>query len=533
MVTGNMVTLKKYQETFGSQSILEVNKGIEKEGLRVNSLSAKLAQTDHDPKFGSKLMHKWVTTDFAESLLEFITPVSHSSKETLSTLGNLQTYVLKQDEKEVIWPSSMPCILPEDQDIKLAYYGESNSGRLKTLYRSGLSLRYGRSMQSIAGVHYNFSMTNEFWQNWHEINGSELPLQKFINKEYLNLCRNFRKYSNVLLYLFGNSVAVHESFLNKKKHNLELIHEDKELGKTYGTEFGTCLRMGGLGYTGASQDGIRICYNGLDSYCDSLEKALKMNFGPFEEIGLRNEEGQLQQISSNILQIENEFYSIIRPKRVAPPGKSALASLRSEGIEYIEVRLLDLNPFAKNGITQEQANFLDAFLLTCLFSESEVCTREIYNEIEENNQTIIREGRRKDVEIKRNGESILYKNYLANFFDQMSEVIHVIDNGSRKDDLLKAIDTQRNMLDPTNTLSQRVFDLSKKMGFAPAMMGLAKEHRQELFDNFNNQVFQDELEEEKFASVQRQVDFEKLDDVDFETYVAEYVDSSFSKKVTE
>lgn len=176
---------------------------------------------------------------------------------------------------------------------------------------------------------------------------------------------------------------------------------------------------------------------------------------------------------------------------------------------------------------------MDAFLLTCLFSESEVCTREIYNEIEENNQTIIREGRRKDVEIKRNGESILYKNYLANIFDQMSEVIHVIDNGSRKDDLLKAIDTQRNMLDPTNTLSQRVFDLSKKMGFAPAMMGLAKEHRQELFDNFNNQVFQDELEEEKFASVQRQVDFEKLDDVDFETYVAEYVDSSFSKKVTE
>lgn len=532
MVRSNIDTLQKYQKKYGSQSILSVNKGIEKEGLRVNLADAKLAQTDHDPKFGSKLLHKWITTDFAESLLEFITPVSHSSQETINTLGNLQTYVLKQDDKEGIWPSSMPCILPDDKDIKLAYYGESNSGRLKTLYRSGLSLRYGRSMQSIAGVHYNFSMTDEFWKNWHELLGSELPLQKFINKEYLNLCRNFRKYSNVLLYLFGNSVAVHESFLKGKKHNLKVIHEDEAFGKTYATEFGTCLRMGGLGYTGSSQDGIRICYNGLDSYCDSLENALKVSYKPFEEIGLRNENGELQQISTNILQIENEFYSIIRPKRIAPPGKSALASLRSEGIEYIEVRLLDINPFAENGISEEQANFLDAFLLTCLFSESQKCTREIYNEIEDNNQRIIKEGRKDNLTILNNGQEVSYRNYLVEFFNMMEETMNSIDDGHRKEDLIKSIDFHRSMLNPRNTLSQRVYDLACEKGFISSMRELSISHRRGLFESCNESIFQGKLEEEKSASVQRQVEFEKLDDVEFEDYVAAYVESSFSKKET-
>ncbi|EPZ51876.1 glutamate--cysteine ligase [Bacteriovorax sp. BAL6_X] len=529
MVKINKQALENYQTKYGSDSILNVNKGIEKEGLRVQVDSGKLASSDHDTKFGSKLLHKWITTDFAEGLLEFITPVSKSNRETLSTLGNLQHYVLEQDSNEIIWPSSMPCILPEDKDIKLAYYGESNSGRLKTLYRSGLGLRYGRSMQAIAGLHYNFSMTEEFWKNWHELSGSDLSLQLFINEEYLNLCRNFRSYSNVLLYLFGNSVSVHESFLNGKKHNLEVIHDDEIHGKTYGTKEGTCLRMGGLGYTGASQNGIRICYNGLDSYCDSLEEALQMNFADFDKIGLRNEKGELQQISTHILQIENEFYSIIRPKRIAPPGKSALASLRSKGIEYIEVRLLDLNPFAKNGITKTQADFLDAFLLTCLFMQADKCNREIYNEIEDNNQLIVKQGRSAGLEISLNGSKINYQEYLAKFFNQMTEVIHAISDGERKEELLFAIEEQRKLIDPANSLSQKVFDLVSQKGHIQAMKELALEHRKELASTDVNQIFQEELALEKNSSIQRQVEFEKLDDVDFEEYVAAYVASSFSK----
>ncbi|WP_158246764.1 glutamate--cysteine ligase [Halobacteriovorax sp. DA5] len=525
----NKQALKNYQEKYGSDSILNVNKGLEKEGLRVMVEDGKLSSSDHDPKFGSKLLHKWITTDFAESLLEFITPVSKSNDETLKTLGNLQHYVLEQDSSEVIWPSSMPCILPEDKDIKLAYYGESNSGRLKTLYRSGLGLRYGRSMQAIAGLHYNFSMTDEFWKNWHELSGSSLSLQLFINEEYLNLCRNFRSYSNILLYLFGNSVSVHESFLSGKKHSLDVIHEDEKYGKTFGSKEGTCLRMGGLGYTGASQNGIRICYNGLDSYCDSLEEALQMNFADFDKIGLRNEKGELQQISTHILQIENEFYSIIRPKRIAPPGKSALASLRSKGIEYIEVRLLDLNPFAKNGITKVQMDFLDAFLLSCLFLRADRCNREIYNEIENNNQLIVKQGRKPGLEISVDGEKRNYQEYLTTFFNQMAEVIEAISDGERKKALLFAIEEQRKLIDPANTLSQKVFDLVSKKGHIQAMKDLALEHRKELAAVEVNHVFQEELELEKNASMQRQVDFEKLDDVDFEEYVAAYVASSFSK----
>lgn len=524
----NINLLKQYEASYGSDSLLNNNKGIEKEGLRVDVQTGSLAQTDHDEKFGSKLLHKWITTDFAESLLEFITPVSQDNMQVLSILGNLQNYVLKQDETELIWPSSMPVILPEDDKIKLAYYGESNSGKLKTLYRSGLGLRYGRSMQAIAGLHYNFSMQDEFWKKWHEINKSELPLQLFINEQYLNLCRNFRKYSNILLYLFGNSVAVHESFLKGKKHNLVEVHDDPEFGKTYGTQDGVCLRMGGLGYTGASQDDIRICYNGLDSYCDSLEKALQRSYPPFEEIGLRDKEGKLQQISTSILQIENEFYSIIRPKRVAPPGKSALASLRNKGIEYIEVRLLDLNPFAKNGITLEQANFLDAFLLTCLFIDAKKCNADIYDEIIANNQTIVKHGRSKDLTILDDGQSVSYPTYLKNFFDTAKEVIGTFVASDRRQQLLSAIDEQEKYLDSTKTLSSQVYELVSQKGHIRAMLELAKLHRDELKVD-ENHVFQEELVQEKGASVLRQIEFEELDDVDFEEYVAAYVASSFSK----
>ncbi len=521
--------IEEYEEKYGCESILKNNKGIEKEGLRADSKTGELAQTDHDPKFGSKLMHKWITTDFAESLLEFITPVSRQNSEVLKTLSNVQNYVLKQDDTEVIWPSSMPSILPDDSKIKLAYYGESNSGRLKTLYRSGLGLRYGRSMQSIAGLHYNFSMHDDFWRNWHELKGGQEPLQLFINREYLNLCRNFRKYSNILLYLFGNSVAVHESFLANKKHHLELLHDDPEFGKTYGTLEGTCLRMGGLGYTGASQDDIRICYNGLDSYCDSLESALQRNYAPFDKIGLRDANGNLQQISTNILQIENEFYSIIRPKRVAPTGKSALASLRSKGIEYIEVRLLDINPFAKNGITIEQTNFLDAFLMTCLLVPAEKCTKDIYDEIISNNQIIIKHGRKEGVRVKDNGVEVVYSEYLEKFFSLMFEVIGSFSDSDRKNELLSAISSQRQLIDSKNILSQQVFDLVSREGHIRTMLDLAKKHRKELSDQDIDNVFQDELEKEKLASVQRQVEFEKFDDVGFEDYVAAYVASSFSK----
>lgn len=386
--------------------------------MRVNS-NGRASLAPHPQALGSKLTHPHITTDFSENLLEFITSVKSNTKELFEELIGIHGYTACHIEDEYFWPSSMPCILPSDDKIPLAYYGNSNVGRLKTLYRKGLSYRYGSSMQTIAGVHYNFSFSDDFWKKYKEFKKSELTLKDFKNQQYFHLIRNFKRYSWVLMYLFGASPVVHSSFLNNKKHDLKKIGDD-----TYATEQGLSLRMGGLGYTSSAQKQIKVCFDEVKTYIKTLEQARLESYPAYEDIGLiRNDE--YLQLNTHLLQIDNEFYSTIRPKNIAKSRESALKALHLRGVEYIEVRLIDVDPFSPLGVNVEQIHFLHLFLTWCLLSESELMTNEEYALVDENFLRVVKNGQ--DPELKllnQNKQEVAIKELLVTFFDQLGVTLN-------------------------------------------------------------------------------------------------------------
>ena len=215
-----------------------IHRGIERETLRVTP-DGHLAATGHPVELGKSLTHKWITTDFAESLLEFITPVDDNIDHTLHFLSDLHRYTARHLTNERMWPMSMPCFIEAEDKITLAQFGTSNVGRFKTLYREGLKNRYGALMQTISGVHYNFSLPIEFWQAWANITDEETG-KEAISDGYLRLIRNYYRFGWIIPFFFGASPAICGSFLKGRKTNLPFENTPK--GAKY-LPYATSLRL--------------------------------------------------------------------------------------------------------------------------------------------------------------------------------------------------------------------------------------------------------------------------------------------------
>ena len=328
------------------QRLKGIRRGIEKESLRATA-EGSLAMTPHPQALGSALTHPHITTDYSEAQLELITGVHATPESCLEELLQIHQFTYRALGDEMLWVSSMPCSLPADENIPIGRYGSSNVGRAKSVYRMGLAHRYGRRMQTISGIHYNWSLPD------------------VSSEQYFALIRNFRRHAFLLLYLFGASPAVCSGFVAGREHALQPLARD-----TMYMPHGTSLRMGRLGYQSEAQASLAVSYNGLDGYAASLQEALTRPYPPYEAVGIMNPGGEYNQLATTLLQIENEFYGTIRPKRVIRPGERPLHALRERGVEYVEVRLLDLNPFVPIGITAQNIRFLDIFLLHCLLSDS-------------------------------------------------------------------------------------------------------------------------------------------------------------------
>jgi glutamate--cysteine ligase len=281
---------------------------------------------------------------------------------------------------EMLWVGSMPCGLPTDETIPIASYGSSNIGHAKSVYRMGLGHRYGRRMQTISGIHYNWSMPG------------------LTSADYFDLIRNFRRHSFLLLVLFGASPAVCASFVAGRAHGLLAVK-----GNTLGLPHATSLRMGRLGYQSDAQSSLAVSYNNLERYALSLEEALTRPHPPYEAIGILNPGGEYNQLSTSLLQIENEFYGTIRPKRVIASGERPLHALRERGVEYVEVRCLDLDPFLPVGIDEATARFIDLFLLHCLCAPSPPDTPEENAALARNQQRTSERGREAELVLERAG----------------------------------------------------------------------------------------------------------------------------------
>lgn len=371
---------------FSAQRLLGMRRGIEKESLRALP-SGALALTPHPQALGAALTHPHITTDYSESQLELITGVHDSVQGCLDELTQIHQFtyqVLRQQGDELLWVSSMPCGLPTDETIPLGRYGSSNIGRAKSVYRMGLGHRYGRRMQTISGIHYNWSLPG------------------VSSEQYFGLIRNFRRHAFLLLYLLGASPAVCPTFVAGRAHSLQPLGSHALY-----LPYATSLRMGRLGYQSDAQASLAVSYNSLEGYAASLHEALTQPYPPYEAIGIQNPGGDYNQLATSLLQIENEFYSTIRPKRVIHPGERPLHALRERGVEYVEVRLLDLDPFVPIGITAATLRLLDLFLLHCLTTPSPPDSPQEIAALGRNQHRTAAQGREPGLTLERDGLSVL------------------------------------------------------------------------------------------------------------------------------
>jgi len=397
-------------------------RGLEKESLRITP-DGRLATTAHHAAFGSALTHPYITTDYSEALIEMITPATDSIAKTLGFLEDTHRFVYGEMGEEQLWVNSMPCILGDDASIPLAQYGQSNIGRMKTLYRHGLGVRYGRKMQTIAGIHYNLSFPDSFWQVWQEQSGSAQSLQDFRSEKYFALVRNFQRHSWLLLYLLGASPAVCKTFLAGRQHQLQ------ECGRgTLYLPMATSLRMSSLGYQNTVQSDLQVSYNALDEYVGDLGHAIRTPYAPFEAIGLKDAAGEYQQINTNVLQIENEYYGLIRPKRTIHRGERPSTALRQRGVEYVELRCVDLNPFQPIGIDSITAHFLEVFALHCLLSETTPFTDEEYRALPVNQQKVVEQGRNPALMLHVQGREQSFQHMAATLLREMQPVAAMLDS---------------------------------------------------------------------------------------------------------
>lgn len=498
-----------------------IMRGIEKESLRVRP-NATLAPTPHPVNLGSALTHPCITTDFSEALLEFITPPSHRSEDALSHLENIHAFVATQLGDELLWGASMPCALGEDKDIPIAHYGSSNSGMMKSIYRIGLGNRYGRAMQTVAGIHYNFSMPNAFWAFLHNQENSLLSLEDFRTQRYFDLIRNFRRHYWLLLYLFGASPAVCKSFVSGREHHLQVLEHSPN---TLYAPYATALRMGDLGYQSSAQETLYVCYNELKTYLQTLCQAITISHPPYANIGLRDEQGQYQQLNTGLLQIENEFYSAIRPKHTARSGETALTALHKRGVEYIEIRCLDIDPYSPIGITLEQTRFLDTFLVYCLLQESPLCDPEESLRVLENQKAVVNSGRDPNLSLSlANGESLKLQDWGQQLLQAMEPIGELLDKAQQTESHCYSLAMQREKFsDSKLTPSARILlDMeAQQLSHTAFVLQQSNQHKNSLINYFSNpctERFQIMAEE----SLAEQAQVEKSDDLDFDQYLKNY-----------
>ncbi|WP_074301795.1 glutamate--cysteine ligase [Paraburkholderia phenazinium] len=495
-------------------------RGIERESLRVTPDGA-LAMTPHPHALGSALTHPSLTTDYSEALIELITPAEHDASITLDKLDELHRFVYARLDGEILWNNSMPGLLPATDDgIPIAQYGSSNIGKLKYVYRVGLALRYGRTMQTIAGIHYNYSLNEEVWRLLHADQQSTASAVDFQSERYLALIRNFRRTNWLLMYLFGASPALDRRFLRERNHTLETFDAD-----TLYRPYATSLRMSDLGYSNTTaQAALHADYDTLHGYLDALAKAVSQPYPPYEKIGTQRD-GEWVQINTNVLQIENEFYSTIRPKRVTYPGERPLHALAARGVQYVEVRCMDIDPFEPTGIALETARFLDAYLLVCALEESPLLPPGAYCEANQNFGRVTQEGRKPGLELTRDGQPIAMREWADELFAKIEIAAKALDALRGDDSHARALAAQRAKLaDASLTPSARVLQTmrDKQQSFLAFALEQSEAHaayfRARPLDAGATQAFADLATQ----SLEQQAKLEHDEVGSFDAFVAAY-----------
>lgn len=500
--------------------LLQLRRGIEKEGLRVSKTAGAMSLAPHPATLGSALTHSRITTDYSEALLELVTGVHTSVQDLNSELYDIHAFVTRNIDNEVIWNQSMPCELPPEEQIPVGWYGTSNSAMLKHVYRLGLAERYGKPMQCIAGIHYNFSFPDEFWSL---INTPGRDLQEQRSTGYLSLIRNFMRESWLLMYLFGASPAVSQSFFQGKTHSLAPLSNN-----TLHLPYATSLRMSDIGYQNKAQSDLQLCYNDLDTFLARIYKAVTTPWPEYEAIGTHRD-GKWIQLNTNILQIENEYYSVIRPKRVTDRGERPATALAQRGVQYVEVRCMDIDPFNPVGISAETSRFLDAFLLYCAVKDSPYFPDAGFcYESHENFGKVVKYGREPGLLLKKDNNPIELKEWALNIMHHLVPYAELLDQAYGGNLHAQALTHQLQKANNIElTPSAMVLNDLKSKGTSLQSYTLEQslQHKQALMQHNLSPEKTEFFTQEAAQSIQEQKSMEQSDTETFEQYSQRFHDA--------
>ena len=452
-------------------------KGIEKESLRISN-QGKISQSPHPETLGAPLTHPHITTDYSEALLEFITPPFADISQTLDFLYKVHQYTYDHLGDEMLLSASMPCGINGDKSVPIAVYGSSNIGKMKNVYRQGLWHRYGRTMQSIAGIHFNYSVPKALWPVLHEQSKSDETLSDFISESYFGLIRNFQRQGWLILYLFGASPAICKSFFKSRPHLMDQFDEFDPY--TLFHPYATSLRMSDIGYKSENQSSLKIDHNSLLGYVESLGKAIVTSYPEYEKIGVKVD-GEYKQLNANILQIENEFYSTMRPKQIAKSCEKPTLALKERGVEYIEMRSLDLDLFNPIGIDESKARFIEAFLLSCLLQESPKYNDKDQQINNDNQLSVAHLGRKPDLEINKNGQQITLQTWANEILQSVQPICEILDEGLADRPYAQALKKQFDVVEnPDLTPSAKILKgmREKKQPFGRFGLDTSELHKQ-------------------------------------------------------
>ena len=499
-------------------------RGIERESLRMQS-DGFLSQQAHPQALGSALTHPHITTDYSEALMEFITPPQSSIQHALDYLRDIHSVVHQHlGEGEKLWPLSMPCMLDETDDgIPLAQYGSSNIGRFKTLYRRGLGVRYGRRMQTISGVHYNLSFPEHLFAALQQHESDEqlkaLSLQDYRSHRYLGLIRNFIRLTPLVMFLVGASPSVCQCFMTGREHHLLPL-----LRGTLYLPYATALRMGNFGYQNSAQKKLGIHYNDLTGYLDGLQKAVKTPYLPFSRLGLDDATGEPIQINDHVLQIENEYYSLVRPKQVPQEGETPSQALANRGIGYVELRAVDVNPYSPIGIDEHTAGFLEVLALYCLLQDSPALLDAEQSIIEKNQAEVVNRGRAPNAHIQEGDVKTPIEAWGQQYVTAMQPLAALLDQSYATQLYSQALERMMARLHEVDeTLSAHMIaDTIRHGGTWGFGSYMAQQHAHAYEQHLLRPETQTYFDEIAVQSIQQQQQLEQAQGLSFADYVAQY-----------
>lgn len=506
-------------------------KGIEKESLRINQ-EGSISLLPHPSQLGAALTHPNITTDYSEALLELITPALSDGTEMLSYLADLHKYVCANINDELLLAASMPVGDLRDQAIPIAEYGSSNAGKMKHIYRQGLSYRYGRCMQVIAGIHFNYSLPEPFWPQYQHFMKHTGDLQSFTTQAYMGIIRNLQRYGWLILYLFGSSPAVAKSFVESRQsaHSLTLEKFDET---SYYKPYATSLRMSEIGYLNPVQSVFHISFNSIDDYIRDLRRATTMSHLGYERIGAKVG-GQYRQLNTHFLQIENEYYTSVRPKQPTQPNERPLQALGNRGIQYLEIRSVDVDIFEPTGISIETTRFLEALSLFCLFQPNTGHDLKQHDEISNNALAVANRGRDPKLKLLDNGHEVPLRQWALTLCEQMREICEILDNGNANTPYTRALLQQIEKIHhPELTASARMLSAMRTQKMSVTELALQKSHE---YTRYFQKSALDAAMKRNFdlqvkTSLAQQKQLDSTNEIPFDTYLSNYFSQDASASI--